>query len=340
MKKKIEVEIKNINISGTFVPICLEDALATLFEHKGISYKYVFAFAWDFIFAVDWIKTGKLGEAFLVDYFKKKIFKYLKKIYNIDIYPRKFQTVDEYKTYIEEEINSNNPIIAHADSYYLEWSALYKKQHSEHLVLLIGVEDNIYYVVDAIDSDRMFTLDRELFHSISKYIFEYNLMDISNIELIPKWSEEFYKELSLRENICPDIAFDNILEFAEYFDEKFDPKIEFDGYSDLEHLFNSVFMNSIRHILAGRNLFMIWLEDECKHDENDVIKEILKKMRESIKKWVTVQNILYKSATKDWKISYKDRVIKKVLEIKKIEREAYNLLEKLKCSQKEVIKRV
>ena len=90
MKKILEVEIRNINLVGTFVPICLEDALATLFEYKGIKYKYVFAFSWDFIFAVDWIKSGKLGEAFLVDYFKKKIFGYLKKIYNIDICLIKF----------------------------------------------------------------------------------------------------------------------------------------------------------------------------------------------------------------------------------------------------------
>lgn len=327
--KKLNIPICNLNIVSTFVPICLEDALATLFEYKGIKYKSIFAFSWDFIFAIDWIKTEKLGEAFLVDYFKKKIFTYLRKIYNIDIHLKKFENrKEEYKQYLLEQIAQDNPVLVQADSYYLEWSTFYHKQHAEHILLLIGIDENDYYIIDAIDSNEVLKIEKEYFHNISKYIFEYDLSNVSSEELISIWSDDFYQELGLRENICPDIAFDNILEFAEYFEMHFSHEIEFEG-ADLDSLYDSVFMNAMRHLVAARNLFLVWLESEYAEKQNEIIKEIIEKIRTAIRKWITVQNILYKSAITNWKGNYKEKIIKNVIAIERIEREAYQLLERV-----------
>lgn len=155
---------------------CLDDALYTIFNNKGLKYYYAFLGSWRF----EYNNKTNIGDGIVTG--RENRFEILKKIYNI-----KYEVIDIKNPYdqyplpefadiylieynkniifnkLKESLNNGNSVILEFDSYYCPWDKLYKKIHGTHMCVInkivgenIEIIDSWYSLKIVIDIDMFF----------------------------------------------------------------------------------------------------------------------------------------------------------------------------------------
>ena len=66
-----------------------------------------------------------------------------------------------FKTIIAQELNVDNPIGILIDTYFCSWNPLYKKSHTYHFCLVIGMSENSFYICDTYIKEGIINVKHE-----------------------------------------------------------------------------------------------------------------------------------------------------------------------------------
>lgn len=314
---RIDIKVKEINKVDFFIPACLEHALATYGETLGYDMNKAYIESWQFNIFAERNNGKKIGDFLKIE---NTLLEDMNTYNGIQIKYVYITSVKQLLEHIEKNISEGNPTLFHMDTYYSKWGKLYMKVHAEHIAIATGIDyaNKALWIVDLGFSDKPFQIEFTLLEKATKFYLD---ICISNPE---KYSyNNLFKMLKVKKNIF-ESRFDKIEKFASLFFAEFDPCVEFcDPYS-IDCVLESSLIDKIRSVIKGRNMFIIFLEQLKKYYLN--IDNVIELLTVSIGKWNTVMNILFKSSRTNWKPDINDKVYKIVMEIAKIEKNAFHLL--------------
>lgn len=171
---------------------CLDDALYTLFNNKGLKYYYAFLGSWRFKYN----NKKSIGEGIVTG--RENRFAILKKIYNI-----KYEVIDIKNPYdqyplpdfadiylteynkkiifnrLKEVLNNGNSVILEFDSYYCHWDKLYKKIHGTHMCVINKIVGENIEIIDSWYSLKI-VIDIEMFF---KFMYKCIIINWDNLIL-------------------------------------------------------------------------------------------------------------------------------------------------------------
>lgn len=91
------------------------------------------------------------------------------------IYIERIQKESNIKLFdvIRDNVKKNVPTIIHLDTYYSTWGFLYLKEHSNHVAMVVGIDDNKVYILDPDYSDtEIFPVDYSLLTIATSFYYE------------------------------------------------------------------------------------------------------------------------------------------------------------------------
>lgn len=313
----VDIVASSNNRVNIFLPLCWEDAITTYFNMIGIHCYNIFVDSWNFYY-VD--NSSILGENIMTTFnINKNLLDYL----NVNLQIKNITNIEQLINILNMNLKNDRPTIIHADTYYNYWGYLYKKVHTPHLNLVCkhDKEIRIIYTIDPGFSNKMLPFTYDLLELSCEFYLEiddHNIKQISSTELLHKLLE--------RNELINKTMFLEIQKFAYNFYHKFDPQKEFKNCNDFDEVMNSKLIESIRYVIKGRNLFIVFLENmkEIKIDFDEVINLMLL----SISKWNLIINLLLKSTKAGWGNDFNNKIQKIINSIPQIEMSAYDLLYK------------
>ena len=314
----IDFKVKNVKRVDFFIPECIEHALVSYGETLGIDFVKAYAGTWKFDFEEKQGEKHNIIGACICqrnDYINE-----YKEYNDIEISYVNVEKVDQLINIIFQNCNKNRSTIIHIDTYYSYWGFLYKKIHSEHVAVAVGINLNEKKVciVDPDYSENPFWVGFELLSKASKFYLQ---ISIGNTD---KYSyDELLYEILKRKKMYM-MQFDKIELFAEKFYKHFNPINEFGIKCDIDMVLDSEIIGKIREIIKGRNMFIIFLEQLL--SRYDKIEKVIEDLYISIGKWNTIMNLLFKAARTGWKNDLNEKIYNILMLIAKVEREAYNQL--------------
>lgn len=321
----IDFRVENIKRVNFFIPECMEHALVSYGLTVGVDFIKAFSHSWEFA-----IEERKSRENIKIgDCIQKKgdLFDAYEKYNGIRISFVWIENVECLINEIEKNWKKGFPTLIHMDTYYSYWGFLYEKVHSEHVAVVVGIdrEKEMVYIVDPDFSDKPFGIKFELLEKASKF---YMVLAINNSE---KYSYDDLLKLICNEKDEYLKQFDMIELFAIMFQEIFEPQKEFDISDSIDEVLESELISKIRHIIKGRNLFVVFLE-QISLQYSDIDK-VIEYLYISMGKWNTIMNLMFKGARTGWKNNLNEKISNIIMSIAEIEREAYDVL--CQCNKQE-----
>lgn len=122
---------------------CLEDVIATIANWKDSDCFFMYAGAWNFKLSKESEAISKRLRLGNTDYAY-----YLEKHHGISLNWNVYASDDQLETVISE-VTNNRPVVIRFDSFDCTWHTYYRKQHSLHYCVLIGVTQNSFQCLDS-----------------------------------------------------------------------------------------------------------------------------------------------------------------------------------------------
>lgn len=313
----MELVVSNNNRVNIFLPLCQEDAITTYFNTIGINCYNIFIDTWNF----HYVNNGSLfGENIKTTFdMNKNLLVYL----NATMQIKNVTSMEQLINIINLNLKKDRPTVIHADTYYNYWGGLYKKVHTPHLNLVCkhDKEIKIIYTIDPGFSKKMLPFTYDLLELSCEFYLDinvYNSEHISSIVLL--------RELLERKELINKNMFSEIHKFANEFYYRFNQQKEFKNCYDFDEVLNSNLIASIRNVIKGRNLFIIFLENM--KEDNIELNEVINLMLLSISKWNLIVNLMLKSTKADWSNDLNFKIKQIINSIPYIEKSAYDILYK------------
>ncbi len=186
------------------------------------------------------------------------------------------------------------------DSYYLPWSTLFNVRHTNHICIVVGINDsqNSIRILDLIDKFEPVDMDMSILYKACTFYLEVicsNKKRIMDTKQIDKMI--INKEIPL---IDVDMI-KNMNQFAVAFKKYFNPKIEFIDASNFELLLEEKLIDEFRRVMLCINMFQVWIEWREYKEKEERYKGIIQKLTVLLNKWNVFINIIYKHAMSGWK---------------------------------------
>lgn len=324
----LNVPIINNNIAQCFVPVCIENVISMYCKYRGIEYETIFLKGYNFHFDRKLCNNGRIADGLYVNY---DCTLYLEELYGIKTQKKILKNFTELINFIKREMERYIPCIIHMDSYYLKWSNFFKKEHTEHLIIVVGIDMNskTVDVIDSIDSSKVEILSfQNLFYGCKFYLF------LSVPKIIRTLNQKQIEEDIIRGvfNVINENRFQEMEDFATCFLDFFSADIEFRNKNDINLMSTEKLVDEIRKYIKGINLFVIWLTWRDEDEKKQRFSEIIIIYRQIMSRWSRIINTLLKNSITIWEENFGHKAYDEILEIINLEKNAYeNFLKCLKC---------
>lgn len=314
----IDFIVKNVKRVSFFIPECVEHALVSYGETLGIDFVKAYAVSWKFDFEDNQEKNNNVIGSCI--YQKSEYVDDYRKYNGIDLTYISVDSVEQLINVIIENCERNIPTIIHMDTYYSYWGFLYKKTHSGHVAVAVGidVDEKKICIVDPDYSEKPFWVGFELLVSASKFYLQVIIGNEDKYTYDELVSEIFERKEQYMEQ------FSRIELFAKIFYKHFEPSNEFGVNCDIDDVLDSEMIGNIREIVKNRNMFIVFLEQIINKYSN--IEKVIEDLYISIGKWNTIMNLFFKAARTGWKNDFNEKIYNILMSISQVEREAYNQL--------------
>lgn len=300
----LPVEQINTNITNCFIPLCTENAFATVCNYMGIEYQYSFAYATNFSFSSDFCDTGRVADGIFTSY---NFIKYFEDVYNVSVEQKHFSFFKSYIKYLEDHLSSDIPIIAHFDSYYIPWSTLYNVRHTSHLVVVIGIDTSTksLIILDPIDLDKPINITYSQFKDGSHFCLKLQFPEPPRIIS----HEQFVTEtISSPDTLISSEVFNDIHELALCISKIFNPHIEFRDCLNHPLMLEEKLIDDIRKLMQGINMFTVWLQWFNKQTNIYNLDTVIEEFKSILSKWNICINMLFKRSLTSWEPEFKNKL--------------------------------
>lgn len=323
----LQVKQVNTNLTNCFMPLCTENAFATVCEYMGLEYQYAFAYATNFSFSREFCDSGRVADGIFTEY---NFIKYFEDIYHTGIEQKHFSFFSSYIKYITDMLAGNIPIIAHFDSYYIPWSTLYHIRHTFHLVIVIGIDTDTksLTILDPIDLDEPATITYKEFKKASQFCLEIEApKDIHHI-----CTEQFISDiLASPDSLIHSDVFNNLHTFAASIQDMFNPYVEFRDCHNHSLMLEEKLVDDIRKLMQSINIFTFWLQWFDTQTKEFSLDTVIEEFKSILSKWNILINMLYKRSLTSWEADCKDKISEFIDNITAMHEAAYvSLLDCLK----------
>lgn len=312
MKISVDVKIYDIKKTDYFIPECFEHAL-TMYEYSdNIPVYATYLAEWNF----ELTQGTTMGEILGAN---NTLFNNLLHYSGLHIRHIEVKHYEEILMEVKHNLLSGSPTIVHLDTYYCKWGRFYGTIHSEHVVIVIGIDFDKHklLIVDADYSNIPFYIEFSLLEKASKFYFD--------IEIVGKYkysSKQLFEIVLNRKNEYQKVFF-NIKQFADLFKNKFNPNIEFKDLHDINCVLDSELILKIRNIIKGRNMFIVFL-DKLINDYPHCV-QVAEYLMVSMGKWNTIMNLMFKAAQTCWRKGFNEKISNIIMSIASIEEQAFHL---------------
>ena len=166
------ISIKTVNVSKVdfFIPLCYENALITYGDTVGLEFRTGFISAWDFNYSVK-KESKKIGETIFDNY---NLLDSMLKYCNLQCTFIEISKISDLLEIIDNNLQKKLPTIIHIDSYYVQWSPIYGRRHTDHVGLVCD-HDKIkkeVYLIDPGDSSEIKVIDYDFLDKASKFYLQ------------------------------------------------------------------------------------------------------------------------------------------------------------------------
>jgi len=245
---KIRLDIHNSPFSKQIdhVPSCFDDIISTVCTAYKLDYFPMFASSYSFL-------LSDKDEAHYMQIDTKDDLSEL--LYGCSglSYVYKYKTdTEELYSVILDELKEKRPVAIHFDAFYCPWDKLNGKIHNDHMVLVVGVDEESrkLFVCDPwFDKEEWIPADL-IDVACGYYVtFSFEAFDLPEID-----DEYLISNLNRAINRDSQNAFDNIRKFAERLPTEFD-------FSDLNanNFFDSTCSKTIQRVVYSRCKYLAFL---------------------------------------------------------------------------------
>lgn len=301
--------------------MCVEYNLAKLFAYYGKDFSLPLSGAYPGVRYIEAPKQ-KISEK-LCDI---KSLPELYQSYGVFIKEKNVTNWEEYRAYLENEIEEGRPVIVHLDCYYVSWDPYYKHLHNNHTVLIMGNRAEAFFLVDPY-FDRAEWLEKETFRLASRFYYEINKNQIQKLkngghkEIFEKRRKELLR-----------IGYLSQLELFSQDVRNFCAEKEFLGEEKFREPFNLELLKRLRRIERNKNRFIFFLR-EWEHREGHTKYE--SQYSSVLSSWQALHSLL----AKGWYDHFSERTLQKIEEdIIKIRREEENFIKDFDLYENSILK--
>lgn len=301
--------------------MCVEYNLAKLFAYYGKDFSLPLSGAYPGVRYIEAPKQ-KISEK-LCDI---KSLPELYQSYGVFIKEKNVTNWEEYRAYLENEIEEGRPVIVHLDCYYVSWDPYYKHLHNNHTVLIMGNRAEAFFLVDPY-FDRAEWLEKETFRLASRFYYEINKNQIQKLkngghkEIFEKRRKELLR-----------IGYLSQLELFSQDMRNFCAEKEFLGEEKFREPFNLELLKRLRRIERNKNRFIFFLR-EWEHREGHTKYE--SQYSSVLSSWQALHSLL----AKGWYDHFSERTLQKIEEdIIKIRREEENFIKDFDLYENSILK--
>lgn len=307
------------NITNCFIPICIENVFSEYLNYKGYEYQYAFAHALNFEFNKNNSLEGRIADGLNINY---DFINWLSILYKINIEKIAVESVDNLIDYIDYNIIHKNPIIIHLDSFYLPWSTLYNKEHTMHIVVVVGCNKRRekIKILDTIEKEYYFEITKKILKNACKFVYNVILPNKS----IRIDSHSFDSKIRNGEIVLiQKERIDLLRNFSIEFLEKFNPKIEFRDKCNLDLMRTEKLVDDIRKNILQINLFCKWMMWREENEIDKSFKSVINLYLQIMSKWNLFVNLLYKNSILGWKNTFNNKGYNILRQVVELEENAY-----------------
>jgi|GEM_PF-3072689 len=316
----MKIKCINSNKVGFFIPLCWDDAILSYANTVGQNYVRMYANAWEFNYVPNNINLGNGIDGYF------DIYMHLDRNCNINLKDIKVDDFEHLLEVINTNLDNNIPTIIHIDSYYCDWTPLYKKVHTKHVMLVCDNCSNKKKIalVDPGFREQEIVVEYEVIKRACHFYLE-----ISQINRTYKTASEIILEDIRNNELVNDMMFSNIIKFGNDFRASFDYKLEFNSPYEANEVYQSNIMEQLRHVIKGRNSFILFIEEVATELEID-INPITESLYVAVSKWLNVLNLLVKEAFHKWRDhEFSIKISNIIYEIADIEMDTYHKIKNL-----------
>lgn len=287
MSKKLikNIVIYNIDRNGYNTLYCFDDCVATVAKKENIDYQMMYLNYINFIYDYDKaLENRKVITGIVRDNNEKSfLYELLEKHHGLILKEHKIGMIEMAYKSITEEIRKGKMVFVRLDSFYCEWDVLYNKEHTKHMGLCIGYDDEKVFLCDPFYGIECIEMDISNFKVANQGIF-------FTYEVVNKKADSaiINNKSKILNSLVKDNAFEKrlyyIKKFAEAYGTFFSYKNEYQDFNEAMLSFD-VILDIIIKTSKYFN-FLKYLKSPT-----DEIRAI---MTEIIGSWVVIKNTLFK----------------------------------------------
>lgn len=313
-------ELLNLPHLHKTINSCIDDNLETLCEKLNRIYHFSFIDLWNFYFDEKEEEISK--KIYLKDEINKKN---LEKYCGIRLEDIEVNNFDEIVYETKKELEKGNPIMIHMYRRLFPWDINYEKENVPdfftHKAMVIGIDEDNFLFADGFCNK----FNEYLSFDTCRKSVNNKLTKIAINEDFQADIKKFFYEF--KENQKNNYyMFNNLAKFSELLNtiEKIS---ELEGYNEDLYMYSRMY-NSINKIIRSRKKVKALFKTLGNLLENEKLNNISNQFDRDILNWEYI-NFLFTKYTKSFDSKYLKKASKYIDEIKMIEIDLYNQLERV-----------
>lgn len=254
---------------------CYDVMIMTLCDYFGVDRNRAFCWRWGFNYVEQTEgRMVSLYDNMYVNRNQDTVCKFMEKYLGLELHGYQYDDIGDFGKFVQKKIESGIPVGIVTDTSKCYWNPLYQKQSIRHCSLIVGYDEENYFLKEPYFSE-------ETYH-ISKDCFDRNLV-WSVLDLFHQKLEQFDLLTMLKEGFeyvnCNDMKYESMLRYSR----DLCALIEID-------LQNELIRDDIRYIPSLRSIKNLGSERKgllalFREYSECVTEEIISLLSECIEKW-------------------------------------------------------
>jgi amino acid adenylation domain-containing protein len=299
---------------------CYEDCVISVLNWLGRGHELLYAGSWDFKFRPETEAATSIGRRFTHNINDGRIL--LEKYYGIKLIPHPEKTTAEILNIIDQELAAKRPTLLEIDSYWNPWDLWYQNKHSDHVLLVVGVNElKELCCTDAYYSKQNQILPGENFLNGAKHCI--TLVMDQEYDADFDWRDTIETAVMKAKNPADSASvFEAIRNFGDIIESSFEVAKEIEGSFNFWEI--PLFIG-IKEIAYGRFKFGKLVEYLGVHFHVNDLVELSNRFTVMGAKWDEIRSLFFKLLVSDAAISL-DKIAVKIREVADYEESTANRL--------------
>jgi hypothetical protein len=279
---------------------CLEDIYVTVATWWNREYAFLFLHSWSFGFMPSsLVKKEFIGDRITLNRSREsrcdKQELLLEKYHGIRVEWKRFGTMQEIISVIENEIMKYNPVCLYIDSFWCPWNPAYKKFNINHFFLATGIdkEKRIIYCIDPFYSKKVELLSFENLAVGGDSYITFELLEDQNrdCDLLDIIREAISVILG-DGNRKSDFALMRAL--ANEVKDSFDGGYESEGRG-IDDLWSTPLIRMLEQLYGGRKNFLELVKQIAIDSGREGVEQIAQELEEIFQNWIIIKGLFIKA---------------------------------------------